>query len=69
MNEIFVETRTSVTCLLGVEQGVDVFFAGVKGVRDLVQMCRKLWRFRRCSSWTRCTCPVPVIMQRRAGIP
>ena len=29
-------SRTSVTCLLGVEQGIHVFFAGVKGVVDVL---------------------------------
>ena len=29
-------SRASVTCLLGFEQGVDVFFVGVKGVDDVL---------------------------------
>ena len=29
-------SRASVTCLLGVEQGIHVFFAGVKGVGDVL---------------------------------
>ena len=35
MNEFFVEARASVTYLLGVEQGVHVFFV-VKGVDDVL---------------------------------
>ena len=32
----FLVSRASVTCLLGVEQGLHVFFVGVKGVDDVL---------------------------------
>ena len=34
--DFFAVSRASVTCLLGLEQGVDVFFFGDKGVFDVL---------------------------------
>ena len=44
MYEFFVEPRASVTCLLGVKQGVVEFFAVVKGVCDVLAGRGAGWR-------------------------